>query len=503
MASRLYSVFPVFLATICLFFNSCVAGEHLPSLLPSKLIFVAELCRHGDRAPIGEFPSDAMPASRWPEGVGQLTAIGQRAHYELGTRLRAKYVDTGFLSPSYSVNELYVRSTDIDRTLMSAMSQLMGLYPPGTAPNADVRVHFGEDPLHENEGGLPHMFQPIPIHTHAYTNEMVLLPGANCPRHKQLMIERYHRDEFLQKIETEAKFLQVAGRIAQVSNPAKFSIFNLQILYDTWKCCAAHSVPLPTDATPDIVSHARNLSNWLIVFSNQGLENHRLRAGLVLNTVREYMALAALREGKHRSDAVLEAKSKKFVLLSAHDTTVAATLAALRVFDGKYPPYNSTLFWQLYQRADHSLFVNLQFNGKTIVLPGCESENCTIDEYMASTGDATVFSEREREIECMTGVARYAARAMSLFSHSSKRDRTTNFGSFGDLSKAATSSSVPAIPVSVIVSAAVFCTLVALLTAWRIHSRYKGYMRPGEKKGNGRENTLAETDPLANRRILM
>ena len=73
---------------------------------------------------------------------------GMLQHHELGQWLRNRYItDQPFLSQSYQQNELRVISTNFDRTIMSANSNLQGLYPRYA----------------EVEGGKM-LWKPIPVH---------------------------------------------------------------------------------------------------------------------------------------------------------------------------------------------------------------------------------------------------------------------------------------------------------------------------------------------------
>ncbi|XP_020614726.1 testicular acid phosphatase homolog, partial [Orbicella faveolata] len=101
-----------------------------------------QVYRHGDRSPTHIYPNDPYQEDVWPQGIGMLTQKGMRGEYALGKFLKSRYVEGYKLfnatyilkevrefSSSLRVN-IYIRSSDYDRTLMSAQTQLNGLYPP-------------------------------------------------------------------------------------------------------------------------------------------------------------------------------------------------------------------------------------------------------------------------------------------------------------------------------------------------------------------------------------
>lgn len=75
------------------------------------------------------------------------TQIGKYELYELGRYLRSRY--NGFLNTTYTSEDVYVFSSDRDRTLMSAACCLAGLYPPQGEQVWNPEINW----------------QPIPIHT--------------------------------------------------------------------------------------------------------------------------------------------------------------------------------------------------------------------------------------------------------------------------------------------------------------------------------------------------
>lgn len=68
--------------------------------------------------------------------------------YKLGQYIRYRY--NGYLNQTYTTDQMYVQSSDKDRTIQSAMANLAGMWPPTS------------EGLEDSAGVLP---QFVPVHT--------------------------------------------------------------------------------------------------------------------------------------------------------------------------------------------------------------------------------------------------------------------------------------------------------------------------------------------------
>ncbi|VDO51163.1 unnamed protein product [Onchocerca flexuosa] len=123
----------------------------------------------------------------WPNGLGELTevnlTIGMQQLFKVGKRLSKRYVSRmpPFLSKNYNNKEIYIRSTDVNRTITSAMAVLAGMFPNGIA---------GKDyPKENSEINWPRGWIPIPVHTVELKHDHEGYPFYYC-KQAQLLVEK-------------------------------------------------------------------------------------------------------------------------------------------------------------------------------------------------------------------------------------------------------------------------------------------------------------------------
>ncbi|VDK58345.1 unnamed protein product [Anisakis simplex] len=195
-----------------------------------ELIFVHAAWRHGDRTPKSICPNDRdNQASTWRKGHGDTTVLGMQEQQQLGALIYNEYaVKNKFLSATYNSAELYVRAVDLNRTLTSAQSNLLGMYY--NRPN--------QDNLYPHEAAWPKGYFPIPIHTvnmatdyvsSVMTTHQVSDPHAICARKNDLLALQWKTEKVTEFVKNNQEFLKEVSNVCG----APLTIKNISVAVDT------------------------------------------------------------------------------------------------------------------------------------------------------------------------------------------------------------------------------------------------------------------------------
>ncbi|KAJ7344696.1 hypothetical protein JRQ81_000646 [Phrynocephalus forsythii] len=366
---------------VLLLLLSFTPGLALPMAQNRSLHFVILLYRHGDRSPVKAYPRDPYQENAWPQGFGQLSQDGMRQQWDLGQALRRRY--DGFLNATYNREEIFIRSTDVDRTLMSAEANLAGLYPPEGLQVFNPNITW----------------QPIPVHTVPDSAERLLkFPLSHCPRYEQLQNETRHTAEYVNKTIENTQFLEMVANYTGIQDVSLESVWSV---YDTLFCENTHKMHLPAWVTPQVMTQLKQLKDFSFEFLfgiHRRVEKARLQGGVLLSQIRKNLTLATNASAPHHF---------KMLMYSAHDTTLVALQMALDVYNGKQAPYASCHIFELYQDDDGNFSVEMFFRNESgkdpypLQLPGCE-QRCPLQRFLQLT--EPVIPQNWKE-ECQIGTS--------------------------------------------------------------------------------------------------
>lgn len=268
---------------------------------------------------------------------GQLTKRGAEQHLALGRAFRDVYIKKQHLLPGrFDPTLVYLRSTDVPRTLQSAMNFVSGAFP----------------------GTLAHV---IPIATMERDTETADPSGKFCPalNHQRLIFKQsgayrnYRRSRLKPLVQKYAALWNVSS-------------INTNALNDELRGHFCHGLPRPIVQLDDalrIETATRHLKNLLT------LNTLRLYVGFFLGDI---------------MDTLLD-QTRRFNLLSAHDTTVRALLLALVYGDApqmRWPAYASHLAFERWRDPSGKQFVVLQYDGTNKRMRGpCKNIWCQFSDF--------------------------------------------------------------------------------------------------------------------------
>ena len=124
--------------------------------------------------------------------MGELTNIGKQQHYNLGQFFRSRYGNV-LLDDNYSENQIYIRTSDVDRTHESAQSNLAGIFPAQ-----------GKQVWNDNL-----LWVPIPVHTVDLSADN-FIAGTNpvCPGYQNILHDVALLPELTDIIKRHASLLE-------------------------------------------------------------------------------------------------------------------------------------------------------------------------------------------------------------------------------------------------------------------------------------------------------
>ncbi|KAL4717776.1 hypothetical protein ACJJTC_000925 [Scirpophaga incertulas] len=321
--------------------------------------YAAVIYRHGDRTPVDPYPTDPYRnESLWPVKFGELTKTGIQQHYALGQWFRKRY--SHLLSTWYDSSEIYVRSTDIDRTLMSAQANLAGLYPPKGTSIWNKAL----------------LWQPIPVHTVPEAEDELLSMNRPCPayntEHEKYIHSKTYRER-LRKYQPLMDYL-TAYTGFKVKNYADINrIYNVLFIENLYKF---------------------KLPNWThSIFPNKlaepaGLSFTELTATPLMARYKVGPLLKEVLANMFSTMTEKSTKSTKVSIYSCHDLNIGSLLNALGVFDGKCPVYTATILMELiFDDTAKGYFVKISYRNTTKIIepnvlsiPFCGTR-CPLDRF--------------------------------------------------------------------------------------------------------------------------
>ncbi|QLE79045.1 histidine-type phosphatase [Francisella sp. Scap27] len=327
----------------------------LLSLIPvayseGKLVFVSLITRHGDRAP---FANIVNADYKWGTSLSELTPIGMNQEYNLGKRLRERYINQfKLLSNNYENQSIFTLSSHTNRTVVSAQSLLVGLYPPGTGPS----LKYGNPAIQGR-------FQPIPIMTLSEDSKLVSYPYENYL--KILKKHIYQSPAWLKKTKEVKpnfkKWQQILGNKITGLN-------DIITVGDVLIVAKAHGKPLPKGLPQKDADQIIEITDWGLAQQFKSQKVAYTLNGELTNKILIDLISASTGDSKY-----------KMTYYSGHDLTLLGIMGTLGVPLDESPSYASHIEFELYQ-DDGNYSVKIRYNDQYIKLPIMdEDDSCTLE----------------------------------------------------------------------------------------------------------------------------
>ncbi|EAS02779.2 histidine phosphatase family (branch 2) protein (macronuclear) [Tetrahymena thermophila SB210] len=394
-----------------------------------KLLQIVEIFRHGARYRI----DNSSYSDNNQINYGQLTAHGQRMHFLLGKTLYDKYSITLNIPKTYNHTFIYVKSTNYDRTIMSAASQLAGIFPLQYGLKiSNVSDQFLMPPfqnvskINETVFALEGGFQPIPIHVRDLKDEKQLLGYMDSCYKASMWENENHKSEEWVRIEKEYQDLLdalIEDEYFGLKNDA--NLYDISNLVDT---LISEKWFGNVEKNKEISEHVDGflLSQEQLVLP-ENFSKMWVQMNLLYTTVLHLSLYKTPQQKKtsvtpfftellnYFNNYINNQQYYKWIMLSAHDTTIAMISQGMNFTSWEcleqvklqqnvsknciytYPGFSSNIIFELYQDKNNEHFIKVLYNGTEQSICGSSKKYCYLKEFSQALKYSTV---NDYDLEC-------------------------------------------------------------------------------------------------------
>eukprot|EP00826_Nyctotherus_ovalis_P002979 TRINITY_DN10598_c0_g1_i12.p1 TRINITY_DN10598_c0_g1~~TRINITY_DN10598_c0_g1_i12.p1 ORF type:complete len:403 (+),score=92.00 TRINITY_DN10598_c0_g1_i12:126-1334(+) len=330
---------------------------------------VIDVIRHGARAPL--FECEHFKDLKW-DLKGELTPVGERQLCLLGMLRRQQYIGSGKLLPTaYDPSLIYVRSTPVNRTLMSAQAYLTCFYPEGLKHlNAAQMKHTHDwlkppikfeidkkiiDDLHDH--AMPYDMPAVPIQTVNESTEG-LLSFNDCPLVMLKLAGYFLSNEYKNLSMNATVWKEFRKVFKNIKDDYYTTGINAYLLADLLICADIENRS-PKDVTPAMI---QGFKEYFSEAQVSAIKDDKINRVMMHDFVGEVL--------KHMSKVDDPKNKLKYVLYSGHDTTLNMILIGLKKLNKTIElpqavPFASNILFELSEK-DSKKTVKVLFNGKDI-----------------------------------------------------------------------------------------------------------------------------------------
>ena len=375
-----------------------------------ELVFVLTHFRHGARAPIApsDDPQDYYNKSWY--NPSQLTGVGHRMHYVLGLYNRERYITNAkFLDDKFNEHNILVMSTNFNRTINSALSQLYGLYPKFNGTITESQKKYANPPISSlsenitnqinelNSKGdyLPNSLNLVPLHIfHNSEHRIKEFENPSCSKvADEIMKNNINNNEISSKLKT---FNDTYSELFKkhLKYVEDFDYHIIEILADDFitDMAEGHDFSIFKKSTGIDETTFANLYNFFLDFAGRTMKDYqygdsegkliRVDMSPFFNELVEYIQKRINIRINNTHVSQNDYSSPKFVMISGHDSTLTSMMLFLGLMFKKEntsyyyrnPIYASNAAFEVYIKdnedltklTEDSFEIEYYFNGEKI-----------------------------------------------------------------------------------------------------------------------------------------